>query len=142
MPVARDELKASDALQGTVLRQRNNTYSCCYGSRQTLISPMNNISCLLKAVHARFLSDTTPWPMMTPKSLSGVWKCLIVARLQEIFGPQNSIVPLNDMPNRPSYFFIIFFNRKISKKIQRHSRPRTLLEVKEKIIKFQTTIVV
>ena len=53
-------------LPGTVVRQWDKPYSG-YGSRQTLTSPWDSvlIFCLMKIARARFLSDTTHFPMLT-----------------------------------------------------------------------------
>ena len=46
----------------TVVREWDKTYSC-YGRRQTSTSPLGSVSCLMRTMHARFLSDTTLCPM-------------------------------------------------------------------------------
>ena len=51
-------LKDPMPLSGTAVQQSDNRDSC-YGSRQTLTSPSDNVLCLMGIVHARFLSSTT-----------------------------------------------------------------------------------
>ena len=60
--------KSPDPLPGTILRQRDKTWSCC-GSRQTSTLLSDKILCLLTIARARFLSDTTDCPMVTSKSV-------------------------------------------------------------------------
>ena len=38
-----------------------------YGNRQTLTSPSDSVSCLMRTAHARFLSDMTHCPTVTSK---------------------------------------------------------------------------
>ena len=39
----------------------------CYGSRQSLTSASDSVFCLMRIAHARFLSDTKHYPMLTSK---------------------------------------------------------------------------
>ena len=40
-----------------------------YGNRQTLTSPSDSVSCLMRTAHARFLSDTTHCLIVTSRSV-------------------------------------------------------------------------
>ena len=61
--------KGPNSLSGTSIGRGHKTRSC-YGSRQTLTSSSFSVLCLMRTLHARFLSDTTDCPKATRKSIA------------------------------------------------------------------------
>ena len=77
--------QGTDTLSGTVVRRLDKTHSC-HGNRQTLTSPSDSVSCLMRIAYVRLLWDmpdfyqtqnSVRWWL---QSLSVVWKCLVLDR--------------------------------------------------------------
>ena len=88
-----------------------NTHSCC-SSRQILTSPWNSVLCLMRTVHARFLSDTTHCLMVTSKSVIG--QCQRVHRglqhtLSQLLGLLCAFRKGCSILNVRLFFFFLFF---------------------------------